>query len=155
KSDHPVVVCGKLTRLRYSLRAGGLVRRSRGSSAVEPCPCWKHLLAVLSEEGLCRSRIAAALARFQETPQRCASMHYFNTAYESAATRPVVPPRHPLRWLFLMAGLGIGLPLLGFGMLEAISLLGGWSWEFLGHPTGSSWALLALLLPLPFASLLL
>jgi hypothetical protein len=83
-------------------------------------------------------------------------MHHLNAARQSVeAARSAVPSPHPFRWLLLMAGLGIGVPLAGFGVLEAISLLGGWNWEFLGHPTGSSWALLALLVPLPFASLLL
>jgi len=83
-------------------------------------------------------------------------MHHPNAAHQSAeAARPAVPTPHPLRWLLLMGGLGIGVPLASFGVLEAISLLGGWNWEFLGHPTGLSWALLALLVPLPFTSLLL
>jgi hypothetical protein len=54
-----------------------------------------------------------------------------------------------------MGGLGVGFPLLCYGLLAFVAHVGGWRWEFLGHPGGLSWVLLALLVPLPFASLLL
>jgi hypothetical protein len=82
-------------------------------------------------------------------------LRHRNTAHQASdAARPAVPPRQPLRWLLLMGGLGVGVPLLGYGMLAAMARLGGWQWAFLGHPTGLSWALLALLVPLPLVSLL-
>src|SRR5260221_695908 len=65
------------------------------------------------------------------------------------------PQSHPYIWLFLMGGLGVGLPLLFYGLLAFVAWIGGWRWEFLGHPDGLSWVLLALMVPPPFVSLLL
>ena len=65
------------------------------------------------------------------------------------------PQSHPYIWLFLMGGLGVGLPLLFYGLLAFIAQIGGWRWEFLGHPDGLSCVLLALMIPPPFVSLLL
>ena len=65
------------------------------------------------------------------------------------------PQSHRYIWLFLMGGLGVGLPLLFYGLLAFIAWIGGWRWEFLGHPDGLSWVLLALMIPPPFVSLLL
>ena len=65
------------------------------------------------------------------------------------------PSSHPYIWLFLMGSLGVGLPLLFYGLLAFVAQIGGWRWEFLGHPDGLSWVLLALMVPPPFVSLLL
>jgi hypothetical protein len=85
-------------------------------------------------------------------------MPHFNMAQHApGAANPVAPSRHPLRYLLLMAGLGVGAPLLGYGLLAALARLGGWTWAFPGHPTDVSWeslALEALLVLPPFLSLL-
>src|SRR6266481_234131 len=54
------------------------------------------------------------------------------------------PQSHRYIWLFLMGGLGVGLPLLFYGLLAFVAWIG-----------GLSWVLLALMVPPPFVSLLL
>jgi hypothetical protein len=54
-----------------------------------------------------------------------------------------------------MGGLGVGVPLLGYGLLAAIAHFGGWTWAFLGDPTDVSWESLTLLVLPPLVSLLL
>ena len=65
------------------------------------------------------------------------------------------PQSHQYTWLLLMGGLGVGLPLFFYGLLAFVAQIGGWRWEFLGHPDGLSWVLLAFMVPPPFVSLIL
>src|SRR5258707_11742120 len=65
------------------------------------------------------------------------------------------PQSHPYIWLFLMGGLGVGLPLLFYGLLAFVAQIGGWGWGFFCHPHSLSWGLLALMVSPPFVSLLL
>jgi hypothetical protein len=86
-------------------------------------------------------------------------LRHLNMAHHSpGAASQVAPSRHPLRWLLLMGGLGVGAPLLGRGLLMAMARLGGWTWAFLGPPVAVSWEflwLVALFVAPAFVSLLL
>lgn len=81
--------------------------------------------------------------------------HNNNRNLSDGGARRKGPPIHPYIWLFLMGGLGVSLPFLGYGLLAFVAQVGGWRWEFLGHPDRLSWVFLAFLLPPPFVSLLL
>src|SRR5260370_37645483 len=62
------------------------------------------------------------------------------------------PQSHPYIWLFLMGGLGAGLPLLFYGLLAFVAQIGGWGWGFFGPPHSLSLGLPSLTVSPPFCS---
>src|SRR5258708_8026109 len=54
------------------------------------------------------------------------------------------PQSHPYIWLFLMGGLGVGLPLLFYGLLAFVAQIGGGRWGVFGSPPFLWWGLLPL-----------